>query len=155
MHCYGMRVIPVTLRQAAEFIRRHHRHHRPPVGMKFAVGVIAESGELVGVATAGRPVARAYGSLVLEVNRTCTDGAPNANSMLYGAVRRAAAAMGYTQVITYTQEGESGATLRAAGFRVDKTLKARGSWAESSVALREKRDPDGTGGVARIRWTWP
>lgn len=148
------RVVPLTLREASAFISAHHRHHKPPRGMKFAVGV-RQGGDLVGVATAGRPVARAYGADVLEVNRTCTDGTRNANSMLYGAVRRAGVAMGYTKIITYTQADESGATLRAAGFRVDKTLKARPSWAESSVKLREIRDDQGSGGVARVRWIWP
>jgi hypothetical protein len=75
--------------------------------------------------------------------------------MLYAAARRAAAAMGYVRVITYTQEGESGASLRAAGYRVDAVLLARGSWAESSAALRDIRDPNGSGGIARTRWVWP
>jgi hypothetical protein len=150
----SLRVVPLTLREASAFILAHHRHHKPPRGMKFAVGVV-RAGELVGVATAGRPVARAYGTEVLEVNRTCTDGTRNANSMLYGAVRKAAVAMGYAKVITYTQDGESGATLRAAGFRVDKELKARPSWAASSVKLKTIRDEEGTGGVGRVRWIWP
>ncbi len=144
-------VVPLTLREAASFIERHHRHHKPPRGMKFAVGV-QRAGVLVGVATAGRPVACAYGPRVIEVNRTCTDGTRNANSMLYGAVRRAAVAMGYEKVITYTEESESGATLRAAGFRVDKMLPARASWADSSVKLKDIRDAKGSGGVARTRW---
>jgi hypothetical protein len=150
----SLRVIPLTLREASAFITKHHRHHKAPRGMKFAVGV-QRAGELVGVATAGRPVARAYGADVLEVNRTCTDGTRNANSMLYGAVRKAAVAMGYAKVITYTQDGESGSTLRAAGFRVDRELKARPSWAASSVKLKDIRDETGSGGVARIRWVWP
>ncbi len=149
-----MRIVPISLRTASAFILEHHRHHKPPRGMKFAIGVVNERG-LVGVATAGRPVARAYGSDVLEVNRTCTDGTRNANSMLYGAARRAGVAMGYVKIISYTEESESGATMRAAGFRVDAVLPARGSWAESSVKLAHLRDNEGTGGVGRIRWVWP
>ncbi|EMM4122823.1 hypothetical protein WAC84_005219, partial [Escherichia coli] len=54
-----------------------------------------DAGELTGVATAGRPVARHFDDgLTLEVNRTCTTGERNANSALYGAVWRAAKAMG-------------------------------------------------------------
>lgn len=110
-------------------------------------------GALVGVATAGRPVARHYDDgRTLEVNRTCTDGTPNANSMLYGAVWRAAKAMGYKRCITYTQADETGASLRAAGWVKVKTLEARKSWAESSVALKDKRDPVGNGGVPRVLW---
>ena len=37
------------------FITQYHRHHKPPRGAKFAVGLIDED-RLVGVATAGRPV---------------------------------------------------------------------------------------------------
>ena len=151
-----MKVVPISLRQASAFIVTHHRHHRPPRGMRFAIGVLNDEGEMVGVATAGRPVARAFDpARVLEVNRTCTNGYPNANSMLYGAVRRAAKALGYERVLTYTQAGESGVSLRAAGFRLDAELPARGSWAESSVKLRAMRDPVGAGGIDRLRWVWP
>jgi hypothetical protein len=55
----------------------------------------------------------------LEVTRTCTQGAKNANSMLYGAICRAAGALGYRRVITYTLETEPGSSLRAAGFTLD------------------------------------
>ena len=81
-----------------------------------------------------------------------TDGTPNANSCLYGAAWRAAQALGYRRLITYTQEGESGASLRGAGWKVVAERPARGSWAESSVKLRDKRDPKGTGGVQRTLW---
>jgi hypothetical protein len=43
-------------------------------------------------------------------------GVRNANSMLLGAAWRAARAMGYRTLTTYTQHGESGASLRAVGF---------------------------------------
>ena len=95
---------------------------------------------MVGVATAGRPVARAFDDgYTLEVNRTCTDGTRNANSMLYGAIWRAGKAMGYRRCITYTQADETGASLRAKrGWVKVKELAARASWAESSVTLEGK-----------------
>jgi hypothetical protein len=145
-------IVPVSFRQACAFIAEHHRHHKPPQGMKFCLG-IAEDGELVGVATVGRPVARAYDDgRTLEVNRTCTTGTRNVNSMLYGAAWRAAKALGFRRLITYTQAGESGASLRASGWRVVAELAARPSWAESSVRLRAIRDPEGPGGVQRSLW---
>lgn len=145
-------VVPITFKQARLFVLKHHRHNKPPVGWKFGIGLqLNES--LVGVATAGRPIARHYDDgLTLEVNRTCTDGTLNANSMLYGAVWRAAKAMGYRRCITYTQADESGVSLRAAGWIKVKSLEARKSWSESSVALKDKRDPVGNGGVSRILW---
>lgn len=110
---------------------------------------------LVGVAIAGRPVARALDDgLTLEVARTCTDGTRNANSMLYGAIWQAARAMGYTRCVTYTQHDESGASLRAAGWVRSAQLAARKGWAESTAdpELRAMRDAVGNGGVERVRW---
>jgi hypothetical protein len=145
-------IVPVTFKQACAFIRRHHRHHQPPRGMKFCLGVDS-GGQLVGVATVGRPVARWFDDgYTLEVNRTCTDGTPHVNSMLYGAAWRAAKAMGYRRLITYTQAGESGASLRAAGYRIIAEREPRANWAESSVTLRHLRDPDGPGGIQRSLW---
>jgi hypothetical protein len=119
--------------------------------VKFVLGIENQEGRLVGVAMVGRPVARAFDDgRTLEVNRSCTDGTKNANSMLYGAAWRAAKALGYTRLITYTQEGESGASLRGAGWRVVAERNARGSWAESSVA--RSRFEYGAGHVQRTLW---
>lgn len=147
-----MKVVPISFKQARQFIAEHHRHNKPPVGWKFGVGLQVDE-RLIGCATAGRPVARHYDDgLTLEVNRTCTDGTRNANSMLYGAVWRAAKAMGYRRCITYTQADETGASLRAAGWVKVREIEARKGWAESSVALKAIRDPIGSGGVPRVLW---
>lgn len=148
-----MKVVPITFKAACEFVARMHRHNKPPRGHKFSIG-LRDGETLVGVAMAGRPVARHFDNgTTIEVNRTCTDGTANANSMLYGAVWRAAKAMGYLRAVTYTQEGETGISLRAAGWRKVKDLPIRGSWAESSgLACKVKRDPIGSGGVARSLW---
>lgn len=150
-----MKIVPITFKTAAAYVARLHRHNRPPVGHKFSVGVECD-GALVGVAMAGRPIARALDDgRTLEINRSCTDGTANANSMLYGAVRRAAAAMGYERLVTYTQADESGASLRGAGFRRVKELPPRKSWADSSVRRRAAQDPEGPGNIARVFWMWP
>lgn len=149
----SLTVIPITWRRAQAFCAALHRHLDPPRGHKFAIGVVDDAGELHGVAICGRPVARMLDDgLTVEVNRTATDGFRNANSALYGACWRVAAAMGYRKIITYTQEGETGASLRAAGFRLVRELPARGSWAAASLALRHMRDPVGAGGVQRTLW---
>jgi hypothetical protein len=109
---------PITFQEACEFIDMHHRHHLPPVGWKF--GIACNDGEkVVGVVTVGRPVARHFDNgWTLEVTRCCTDGTPNAASMLYGAAWRAAKALGYKRLITYTLASESGTSVKAAGWRV-------------------------------------
>ena len=53
-----VKIIPITLREANEFIVRRHRHLGKAVGCKFALGLAEEDGELVGVAVCGRPVSR-------------------------------------------------------------------------------------------------
>lgn len=117
----SLRVVPVTLDEANAYVMRLHRHkpERLP-GHSFAVGV-AMNDKLCGVAIVGNPSAPALQDGILaEIRRVCTDGTPNACSMLYGTARKAARAMGRRPVITYTLATESGASLRAAGFRVDK-----------------------------------
>ena len=98
-------------------MEQNHRHHRAPQGGIFAIAV-AEDGEIRGVAIVGRPVARnAQDGWTAEVTRVCTDGSRNACSMLYGAAWRAARAMGYRKLVTYTLPEEGGASLRGAGWK--------------------------------------
>lgn len=147
-------IVPITWRKAIRFVEDHHRTHKDAgAGAKFALGVVDETGRLRGVALCGRPVARHFDDgLTLEVNRTATDGCPNANSALYGAAWRVAGAMGYRRMLTYTQDGESGASPRGAGMVKVRDILARGSWADSSVASKHLRDPIGAGGIARTLW---
>ncbi len=108
---------PVSLSEANAFVARYHRHHKPVVGHKLSIGCMAD-GRLVGVAIVGRPVSRYLDNgLTLEVNRLCTDGTKNACSFLYAAAWRAARAMGYRKIVTYILDTESGASLRAAGWK--------------------------------------
>lgn len=112
-----LRIVPITLDQANAFVVKHHRHHKPVAGCKFALALANEADTVVGVALVGRPVGRHLDNgWTLEVNRCCTDGTPNACSMLYGASWRVARAMGYARLITYTLPAEGGASLRGAGW---------------------------------------
>ena len=112
-----LRVTPITLREARAYVDEHHRHHRAPQGGLFAVSASAGD-RVVGVVIIGRPVARMLcDGYSAEVTRLCTDGSPNACSLLYAAAWRAARAMGYLRLLTYTLKEEGGASLRAAGWR--------------------------------------
>lgn len=118
---------PISLREANAFVAEHHRHHKPVRGARFALAAYVEE-RMVGVVIVGRPVSRCIDrTRYCEVTRLCTDGARNSCSFLYGAARRASAALGYERLLTYTLPEEGGASLRGAGF----TLVARtrgGSW---------------------------
>lgn len=144
----SLHLTPVSFSTASEFVALHHRHHKPPPGHVFSVGV-ADGDELCGVAMVGRPIARHYDDgLTLEVNRTCVADARNANSMLYGAATRAAFALGYRRQITYTEAGESGASLKAAGWRIVAERPARGDW---DTPTRRRENP-GRPNVQRYLW---
>jgi len=120
-------ITPITLEEANAFVVKLHRHHKPVPGCKFAVAV-SEGSVVVGVALVGRPVARFLDDgWTLEVNRCCTDGTKNACSMLYGASWRAAKALGYRRLITYTLPEEGGASLRASNWKC-LGLRGGGNW---------------------------
>lgn len=118
---------PINLDEANAFVALYHRHHKPVPGAKFCVAV-SEGQTVRGVAIVGRPVARLLDDgWTLEVNRVCTDGAKNACSMLYGSSWRAAKALGFRRLITYTLPEEGGASLKAAGWRMIG-LRGGGNW---------------------------
>jgi hypothetical protein len=130
-----LRLVPLSQRQAAVFIREHHRHSNPDRGDIFRVGLEAD-GELVAVATAGRPKAAGLqDGRTIEITRVCSLGAENACSMLYGALCRAAKALGYERAYTYTLASEPGSSPRAAGFHFDAVVGER-NWAEESGYAR-------------------
>lgn len=124
-------LVPLSLRVANEYISEHHRHHKPVRGCKFNIGVLRD-GDLCAVAITGRPVARMLDDgYTAEVTRLCTDGTPNACSMLYGASWRAAKAMGYLRIVTYILESEEGTSLRAAGW-TRAADSSGGTWSRPS-----------------------
>ena len=163
---------PVTRNEGRAFVRAHHRHHGWPIGFLWLHGLHDDSGELVGVAVVGRPVARGLDDgLTAEVTRCCTDGEPNACSMLYGASERAARAKGYRRGLTYLLASEwdrfehletgerrmdsalardpmwkrvGGASVRAVGWRELWRVKGR-SW---DCASRPRTDKHPTGPAA-------
>ncbi len=123
----SLEITPIFFNEANAFIEANHRHHKPVISHVFSIAVSDESA-VRGVAMVGRPVSRMLDDgVTLEVNRCCTDGAKNACSMLYGAAWRAAKALGYRRLITYTMPEEGGASLRAAGW-ILLGLRGGGGW---------------------------
>ncbi len=142
----NLEVVPMTLTESKAYILEHHRHHQPPVGGLFSIG--ASDGEkIVGVVVVGRPVARmADNGWTVEVTRLASDGTKNVCSMLYRAAWRAARAMGYRKLITYTLQTEPGTSLKAAGFELVGEVTKR-SW---NTPSRPRVDKDER--QARFRW---
>ncbi|MTK11867.1 MAG: hypothetical protein F8N39_07215 [Clostridiaceae bacterium] len=122
-----LRAVPIDWQEACAFVADLHRHHEPPAGWKFGIGAGLD-GLLVGGVVVGRPVSRVRDNgRTLEVTRLCTDGTRNACSFLYGRAVRAAFALGYDRIGTYTLPQEGGASLRAAGWRLVGE-RGGGSW---------------------------
>jgi hypothetical protein len=149
-----LHAIPVTLREANEFVANFHRHNKPVTGARFAIGA-SDGASLVGVAIVGRPVARrlqAQGADLAEVTRCCVnDGAPKGScSFLYAACWRAWRAMGGRRLITYTLQVESGASLRGAGWKVVAELAPTG--AGTGWISRPGREWQPVTGQAKLRW---
>lgn len=140
-------IVPVSMQDAREWVKRVHRHHLPPIGGLFAVA-IAEEEQIVGVAIVGRPVARNnQDGFTAEVTRVAVaEGHKNGCSMLYGASWRAARALGWRRLITYTLKSEPGTSLRAAGWKIIGEVQGR-SW---SVPSRPRIDKH----PLEDKWKW-
>ena len=143
-------VVPITIGAAKEYVSRCHRHHEPPRGALFAVACqVIGAVEPCGVGIVGRPVARRLqDGLTCEVLRVATDGTRNACSVLLGACKRIAKALGYVRCITYTLAEESGASLRAVGAVPTATVKGA-SWDTSS---RPRVDKGNAQRKDKVRW---
>lgn len=117
----SLRVVSCTVKAARAYVAEHHRHLPRLQGGLFACALVDEDGLTRGVAVCGNPpqVWQAPGGVGTErlvITRVATDGVPQGCSMLYGAMCRAAKALGWREAWTYTLPEEPGTSLRAAGF---------------------------------------
>lgn len=149
---FGLTLDTIAFAAARDFIAEHHRHCDPPVGWMYGAS-LRNGADLVGVVIAGRPNSRILAAKgCIEITRVCVrDLYPrslvkNACSILYGYACREAFKRGCTRVVTYTRKGESGASLRAAGFT--PVAKSRGGpWNRKG---RPRKTGRNTG--PKIRW---
>lgn len=134
-----MKAVPIGWREAKAFVESTHRHHFSPQGWKFGLGA-EHDGKLCGIVMVGRPVSRMLDDgRTAEVIRLATDGTKNACSFLYSRARRASLELGYSRVITYILESESGTSLRASGWSF-VSVAGGGSWSRPSRS-RENKAP--------------
>ena len=53
----SLELVPITLKEANQFVSDHHRHHGPVTGHKYSIAV-SDGEKIVGVVIVGRPVSR-------------------------------------------------------------------------------------------------
>ena len=116
----------LRLTEAQAFVAEHHRHSEPLRRHIFSIGAHQPGIRypILGVATVDH-CSSAWSKRTdhVELRRLCTLGDPNVASFLLGKASQAVFAIGYRCLITYTQPHESGASLKAAGFWVQKRQK--------------------------------
>jgi hypothetical protein len=143
-----LELVPITRDEAQAFVAQHHRTHaKRPAGWRFGVGAACD-GAVIGVAMVSNPRARRlHDGWTVEVIRVCVlEGFKNACSMLYAACWRAARALGFRRLVTYTLPEEGGASLRGAGWKSVGETRG-GSWSR-----RERPRVDAHPTQAKLRW---
>lgn len=146
-----MTLLPMTIREANEFVENFHRHNAPVRGAKFAVAASSDAG-LVDVAIVGRPVARMLDDgYTAELLRTCTrpEAPKGAVSFLASRAWRIWQAMGGRRMVTYTLQSESGASMRGAGWKLIGDVKnTANGWARDG----REREWQPIYGQQKFRW---
>jgi hypothetical protein len=123
--------IRIKLQEAAQFTLLHHRHSKPLKRHKFSIGAKDEYGILLGVVTVDTCSSHEWSKRRdhIEIRRLVTkdiSGLPietnikNVASFLLGKAITACFALGFKYIVTYTQPGETGSSLKALGFRIEK-----------------------------------
>jgi len=149
-----MKIIPLTLRQANEFVTQYHKHNKKAQGCKFCIGVQINN-ELQAVAIVGRPLSRQLDNgLTAEILRLCTkqNGIKNLCSFLYSKCWKIWKLMGGMRIITYTLEEESASSLKASGFI--KTSETKPFPKGKGWTTRKNRVWQQIQSQKRIRWEY-
>lgn len=125
---------PITQREAFAWVRAVHSHlPTPPPGALTCVQVL-DGERRCCVAVLGRPSARKLqDGLTAEITRVASDRTPHAASKAIAALTRAAVALGYTRVVSYTLADEAGTSYRAAGW-TPVAESGGGEWSRPSRA---------------------
>ena len=150
---YKLKIKSISQADAKAFIRKHHRHNRPPAGWRYGAGIW--NGDIqIGVIMVGRPVARRIDHhSTLEVNRLCIDPnidselSMNACSQLYAWATREGKKRGFQKIITYTLTTEKGASLKASGWSFEE-ICGGGTWHRE---YRPRKDGHPT--IKKVRWS--
>lgn len=143
------RIAPISVKASLKQVKVWHRHLPKLQGGLFAAQVIGPDGECCAVAVFGNPcmVWQKTGRGVIT-RVAAREGLPSvgnhaapACTMLYGALCRAAKALGYREAWTYTLPEESGQTLKGAGF-IDMGMTDGGEYDRPSRARKPAVRPE-------------
>jgi hypothetical protein len=145
----------MTLKQANQAILDWHRHHKPVLAARLAVGAYVAA-ELQGVAVVENPRAAPLNDgKTWEVTRLSVreDAEKNVASRLLGACWRASKALGIERLVSYTRADESGHSYLASGWTRAATVKGR-EWNTGNKRTRwlpGMYEPS-TEMIDRVRW---
>ncbi len=107
---------------------------------------VHDSGRLCCVAVLERPARMLQDGVTACVSRVASDRTRHAASMALAAITRAALALGYTRLVSYTLAGQKGAMYRGAGWWITGVSKG-GEWARPSRGRAPAEQPG-----FKIRW---
>jgi len=122
----------VKLDEASDYTLKYHRHSKPLKRHKFTIGVIDRynpSDDYLGIVTVDTCSSHAWSKRRdhIEIRRCVVapglEERNNISSFLLRKAVNACFALGYKCVVTYTRPYESGASLLAAGFVLQKASK--------------------------------
>lgn len=150
---------PITIKLANEFVKEHHRHHRPTTRNtgKWALSAIDLNGDVIGVLIAGNPVSATYmDGVTLEITRLCVkQSAPKGTcSFLISKCSKIWGLMGGERIITYTLDEESGASMRGAGWKKVGTVQPHNRWTNKNKVDGIQREKLEIYSRVKIRWEY-
>jgi hypothetical protein len=145
----ALKLAPIYIGQAKEWVNKHHSHLYAPIAGLFAVSV-EDDGRRCCVGIASIPKARALMEQgCCEIVRVASDGTKHAASMTVAALSRAAIALGYRRIVSSTLLGESGVSYSAAGWwpvHIQKKVYSWGNHTKNPGAQTQTQP------VRKVRW---
>jgi len=148
---------PINIKTANEFVKEHHRHHRPTSrnSGKWALSAVGADGEVIGVLIAGNPVSATYmDGFTLEITRLCVKStAPKGTcSFLVAKCCKIWGIMGGERILTYTLDEESGSSMRGAGWKPAGIVKPHNRWTNKTKKDGIERDNLEIYSKVKVRW---
>lgn len=140
-------VRPIFRDPARAWIEKHHRTLPPPKNTWLFGAAVYDGERICCVAIVERPPRLLQDGVTACVSRVCSDKTKHAASKCLAAVTRAALALGYRRLVSYSLLGEIGTMYTAAGWRVTAVVKAEKTHGRKGRARDDQPQPG-----KKIRW---